>query len=265
MKTEVMTITPEMAKEMLRGNQRNRPLKKNYVRVLSDEMKARKWALNGVPIIFNGKLLIDGQHRLEACVHSGCSFATLVVSDVDADAFTTIDTGKKRSAADTLATKGEKHYSAMAAAATIVYVYYNGDAGEKARFTGKSGNNRLMAEVLKTYPALRHSVSHCISRSTKILPISLMCAAHYIFTRTDAVLADNFIERLASGNDVKAGSPMEELRSRLIDNYTSSRKRSRGYIFSMVIKAWNAERTGRNVIRLRGWTGDNNEAFPVAL
>lgn len=63
----------------------------------------------------------------------------------------------------------------------------------------------------------------------------------------------------------EAGVPMEELRNRLLDNCLSSRKLSRGYVASLVIKAWNAERTGRSIKRLRGWTGDSNEAFPVAV
>jgi len=265
MKTEVMTITPELAKDMLRGNQRNRPLKDSYVRLLAQDMKDGKWALNGVPIIFNGKLLIDGQHRLSACVKAERSFRTLVVNDVEADAFVTIDVGKKRTAADTLATKGEQNYSLTAAAAAIVYSYYNDGDGNKHRMANRSGNNRVIADAMKTYPALRASVAHCVGRRTKIIPISIMTACHYIFSRIDTVRADDFIERLYTGANVTAGTPMEELRNRLLDNCLSSRKLSRGYVASLVIKAWNAERTGRSIKRLRGWTGDSNEAFPVAV
>lgn len=267
MKTEVMTITPDMAREMLRGNKRNRPLKKPYVRVLSREMSAGKWMLNGVPIIFNGKLLIDGQHRLEACVHSGKPFQTLVVSDVAADAFTTIDTGKKRTAADTLATKGEENYAALAAAAVIVEIYHNGINEEKVRFssTRDVSNNRLIANTLKTYPTLRNSVSHCVGMRTRLVPVSILSACHYIFSRIDVHLADIFVDKLVSGNNIKEGSSMSELRARLVDNYTSLRKHSRGYMISLIIKAWNAERTGRNIKRLRGYTGENQEAFPVAV
>lgn len=266
MKAEVEVITPERARELLRGNQRNRPLRKAYVRILSEEMKAKKWTFNGVPIIFNGKLLIDGQHRLEACVHSNTPFKTLVVSEVDADAFVTIDVGKKRTAADTLSTKGEQNAAVLAAAATIVDIYYGRQVESLQRFTaGTRGNNRVVTEALKTFPAIRQSVTHCVARPTKLVPGSILAACHYIFSRIDTVLADLFIERLATGTNIAEGSPMAELHARLIDNYTSSRKHSRGYVTSLIIKAWNAERTGRNIKRLRGWTGDNNEAFPEAV
>lgn len=266
MKAEELTITPEVAREMLRGNQRNRPLRKNYVRLLAEEMKAGKWTFNGVPIILNGKLLIDGQHRLEACVYSNSPFKTLVVSGVDADAFVTIDMGKKRTAADTLSTKGEKNAATLAAAATIVDIYYGRQRENLLRFSaGVRGNNRMVTEALKTFPAIRQSVTHCVGRPTKLVPMSILSACHYIFSRIDTVLADLFIERLSTGTNIAEGSAMAELHARLIDNYTSSRKHSRGYITSLIIKAWNAERTGRNIKRLRGWTGDNNEVFPEAV
>ena len=263
MKTEVRTITPEIAKQLLGGNSRNRPLRKGHAERLAEEMRAGKWVLNGVPIIFNGKLLIDGQHRLVACVKANRSFDTLVVSDVAPDSFLTIDVGAKRTAADTLATKGEKHYAALAAAATIVSIYDSGKMGE--RMTTAGGNNRTVAEAMKRYIALRHSVEHCVPMSTKIIPVSILSASHYIFSRIDSVKADGFIDRLATGINVQKDTPMSSLRDSLIENYTSARKHTRGYIFSLVIKAWNAERTDKLLKRLRGWTGESNESFPIAI
>lgn len=263
MDTSVETITPDGAKEMLKGNNRNRPLRKDHYKRLAEEMRENKWMLNGVPIIFNGKLLIDGQHRLMACVLAGKPFKTLVVRDVQPDSFLTIDTGAKRTAADTLATKGEKNYATLAAAATIVAIYDSGKMGE--RLTTSGGNNRTVSEAMKRYIALRGSVGYCLGYRTKIVPISIMSACHYIFSRIDSVRADDFVDRLGSGNNVKADTPMSALREGLIDNYTSARKHSRGYLFSLILKAWNAERTDKLLKRLRGWTGENNEQFPVAL
>jgi len=263
MNAEKRTITPSEAKELLKGNNRNRPIKKHHVKRLAEDMSAGKWAFNGIPIVFNGRLLIDGQHRLMACVASGRPFDTLVVNGVDADAFVTIDTGVKRSGADTLATKGEKNATILSAALVLVDLYYSSEIG--IRMTTQKGTNRTVAEALKKYVAIRPCVDHCVSMSTKILPVSIMSACHYIFSRIDSVKADDFIDRLATGNNVKADSAMSSLRDRLIDNYTSVRKHSRGYIMSLVIQAWNYERSGRKVTRLRGFTGESNEKFPTAI
>lgn len=263
MKAEEVVITPEHAKEILRGNTRNRPLRKSYVGRLAEDMRAGKWAFNGVPIILNGKLLIDGQHRLTACVLSKKPFRTLMVTGVDADAFTTIDVGAKRTGSDTLATKGEKNHAALAAALVLVDLYYSGKAG--VRMTAQGGSNRLIAEALKKYVAIRPCVDHCVPLATKIVPVSIMSACHYIFSRIDHIKADDFILRLATGNNIKPESPMSLLRNSLIDNYTSARKHSRAYVMSLVIKAWNSERTNRNLKVLRGFTGENAEAFPQAI
>lgn len=263
MESNIKTITPADAERMLEGNKRNRPVRREHVKRLAEDMKAGKWAFNGVPIIFNGKLLIDGQHRLMACVLAGKPFKTLVVSGVDADAFVTIDVGAKRTGADTLATKGEKNYAAMAAALVIIDLYYSGEMGERA--SARRGANRVIADAVKKYIAIRPCVDHCVPMATKIIPVSIMTACHYIFSRIDHVNADDFIDRLATGTNVKKDSPMENLRKALIDNYTSPRKHSRGYIMSIVIKAWNYERAGKNLKRLRGYTGENQESFPVAV
>lgn len=266
MKTEETTITPSMAKQMLEGNTRNRPLREHHMRTLSAQMAADRWVLNGVPVIFNGKLLVDGQHRLAACVHSNTPFRTLVVRDVDPNAFATIDTGKKRGGADTLATLGHKNYAALAAAAAIVHIYFNEDGtNSKTRFSVGKGNNQIMVDAMRDFKELPASVEYAIARNTKIVPVSILAACHYIFSRIDRGTANNFINRLGTGTDVRPGSPMEELRRRLTDNALSSKKESRGYLVSIIIKAWNFERTGRNVKRLRGWTGGNNEEFPTAI
>lgn len=262
---EVKTITPAEAAAMLKaGNSRNRPIRKQHVMRLAEEMRERKWVLNGVPIIFNGKLLIDGQHRLEACVESGKPFETLIVRNVAPDSFATIDTGKKRSLADTLAVKGYENYTALAASASIVHQYqiqeFNDEMGVRQGRT-----NRVVLEAMKTYVALPESVAYCTPYKTKIIPISIMGACHYIFSKIDHIQADDFIKRAATGDGVKIGTPMYELRNRLVDNYASPRKHSRGYIMSLVIKTWNAERQGRELKLLRGWTSTSGEQFPTAL
>jgi hypothetical protein len=92
-----------------------------------------------------------------------------------------------------------------------------------------------------------------------------MCASHYIFSRIDSVMADLFIERLSTGENVQKDSPMSLLRSKLIDNYTSPRKFDRAYIFGLIIRAWNAERKGRQLKQLRVLRDDTVGAFPQAI
>jgi hypothetical protein len=105
MKTEVIHITPTIAEQFLNTNasfQRN--LRTKEVKTLSAAMTRGEWVLThqGVAFDTNG-LLIDGQHRLMAIIHSGLSQDMLVVRDVTPDAFKVLDIGAKRSTSDLLA------------------------------------------------------------------------------------------------------------------------------------------------------------------
>ena len=105
----VAEITPELAKEILSNqNHGNRAIKKAHVKMLATTLKSNEWMLNGESITFSesGRLL-DGQHRLTACVNSGIFFQTIVIKGIkDDDAFGTIDIGKPRSVADLMDLQG---------------------------------------------------------------------------------------------------------------------------------------------------------------
>lgn len=265
MKATSVIITPDQAKKLLQSNSRNRPLRKKYVQLLAKEIKHGRWVLNGFPIITSGKLLIDGQHRLAACVVADRSFPTMLITDADANIFPTIDVGKKRSAADTLSVVGRKNSTTLAAAASIVNVYHSGAFDE--RFIPRDiPSNRMVLETMKEHPQLERSVDFCLPFNTRICPTSIMCACHYIFARINKREADAFIRSLSKGNDLKEGSPMFKLREKLLENYTSIRKHSRGYLTSLLIETWNAERSdGKRLVPLRGWSGGDKATFPIAI
>lgn len=107
--TGVAEITPELAKEILEtSNHGNRPLKKAHIKMLASSLKNNEWMLNGESIAFSesGRLL-DGQHRLNACINSGKPFKTIVIKGInDEAAFGTIDIGKPRSVTDLMDLQG---------------------------------------------------------------------------------------------------------------------------------------------------------------
>ena len=82
MRTEILTITPSMAEEMLSKNKSNRKLRNTVVNSYASQMASGKWHLTGQGITFgkNGQLL-DGQHRLSAIVLANTAVEMLVVYD----------------------------------------------------------------------------------------------------------------------------------------------------------------------------------------
>lgn len=123
--TKTETITPEKAAELLKSkNDENRPIRKRSVDRLAAEMRTGKWTLTHQGIAFGADgSLMDGQHRLAACVESGVPFETNVsryCTEEDTEkARPAIDAGNVRDAADIsvfckMMTKGEaKELSAL--------------------------------------------------------------------------------------------------------------------------------------------------------
>ena len=104
-------VTPERAEQWLRRNPpgANRKVSFGTVKYYARQMKAGAWPKTGQPVIFdeNG-VLKDAQHRLWACLMSGATFPTYVVTDVPDHPrlFAYLDNGKVRNLADALQTAG---------------------------------------------------------------------------------------------------------------------------------------------------------------
>ena len=97
MRADKIKVTPETASQWLLENDNYRVLNEERVAKYAKDMSSGSWKRNGATIVFDGRNnLIDGQHRLSACIRSGEPFETIVVRGVDADADETIDMGQPR-------------------------------------------------------------------------------------------------------------------------------------------------------------------------
>lgn len=78
--------------------------------------------MNGEAIIINDKGLTDNcYHRLAACIQAGVPFQTVLIEGVKHETWTTIDTGKTRSAGDVFGIMGITNPTQKA---SIVAKYY---------------------------------------------------------------------------------------------------------------------------------------------
>ncbi|NUN01320.1 MAG: hypothetical protein HUU41_09415 [Bryobacteraceae bacterium] len=67
-----MLITPELARQWLERNVRNRPISENTVIAYGLDMLEGRWQYDGAPIRFDTDgNLIDGQHRLSRLLKFG--------------------------------------------------------------------------------------------------------------------------------------------------------------------------------------------------
>lgn len=102
MKSEIITVSPEMAKQWLSKVKVNRKMRIKYVDFLSEEIKKGRFIYTGDPIRFDIEgYLIDGQHRLSAIIQSNIPVTLSVIEGLSPDSFYKIDTGISRSLSDT--------------------------------------------------------------------------------------------------------------------------------------------------------------------
>lgn len=87
----VETITPDYAKALLEQNTGSRPIKNTIVNAYAEDMRNGKWFLNGEAIkISSNNQILDGLHRVFACIASDTPFTTIVVRGLDPTAIVII-------------------------------------------------------------------------------------------------------------------------------------------------------------------------------
>jgi len=265
MKAEIKTIYPHQAKQLLKLNTRNRPLSPRHVNLLADEMRAGNWKLNGETITLSDDVLLDGQHRLAACVLASTPFESFVIEGADSECFDTIDVGKKRTNGDTLCVKGEKNYVNLSSSLRVVNYYYSEiQSGQKDAYTQLT--NIEVQQLLDWHPNIRKSVNRFVTPSCKsLVPMSHVCAFHYIFSLKDPKLADEFMDKLVTGNNLSENDPVAVLRNKLIVTRLNNTKITSKVLRALLIKTWNAVRDGKT-IRTIYWRSARypNEKFPTA-
>lgn len=243
----VQTITPELAAEWLaHPANKNRRVSATAVGEYARAMSQNRWQLNGeaIKLGVDGRC-IDGQHRLKACIKSGCSFRSYVTVGLNPDVFDTIDAGRKRTAADALGMDGVKNTAAVAAAIKCISAYRAG----LWHFT----NMKLSADEIRLFvaaePAIESSVAFT-QNAREIIAPSLAGALHFLFAEKDQVGADQFFADLTLGANLSPTDPVFAFRERLIKDRMSKANLQKEELFAMGIRAWRRRRSNSGPTRL---------------
>ena len=250
-------ITPLEAARMLQRNTHNRSLVPTQVAFLVNEIASGRWMRNGATILFSKEgELMDGQHRLSAIVKAGIPAWCKIDYTIDKAAFPTIDTGRRRTPGDVLHIAGEKSGIATAAALSWVARY---ESGMNIRFYKNTASQ--MPDLIARHPGIRDSVSAIGHKCAGMMAPSILTAFHYIASKVDAELSQEFCLRLHDGVELKEGSAVKVLRDKLQNNARSKARLPPIHIFAALNKAWPYFKIGRNITaaKLR-WSTD--EEFP---
>lgn len=290
-KPEKVFITPAMAMEMLGGNilkymesHINRPVIPKHELKLWLTFKKQEMKFNGSSICVDtmGRVL-DGQHRLIACIKSGVPFWSIVVWNVDPSCFGTYDGGRVRTAGDIFGIGGWDYPKIMAAVARHVYLYEMGamkkvgsistlDQAENrklvrgteyAALTGLRDIDKLELLAFATPEKAEYEEAHKFVLKysvSKIMSVPLAVAVLKITAELDKPQAYQFMKDLATGILLKGNDPVYKLRAKLEENARSKAKLGTHYIFAFIAKTWNARRQKKKITSFRISEG---EAFPV--
>ena len=100
----IETITPNKAAEYLQFNYvDNRKIRPSHLNSLISDFKQGRIFLTNDAICFDKEgTLINGQHRLQACVATGITFQAIVLYNLDPETYYVIDRGSPRRPADIL-------------------------------------------------------------------------------------------------------------------------------------------------------------------
>ncbi len=257
MYTKVMTITPQEASLWLdTKNSKNRPISENAVAKYAQEMKDGRWKLNGQGVCFNqSQQLVNGQHRLLACVRSNTPFETQVTWGVPDDAFDTIDDCNTRSLADVLSIKGETSAILLAAGVRFLWEYATGQIEHKDLRKGRIATKPLLEATLDKHRKITTSVKFYSMLKARpgglMIPAGMAIGLHYLFSLIEEKKADEFFSRMQSGLELTEDNPVYVLRARLIAGQKeASTKLTRSAMYYYTVTSWNAYVSGTYMKRL---------------
>lgn len=255
---EVMRITPELAKNFLRFNRKNRKVSERQIRFLTQEMKEGRFIENGESVIFDkyGELK-DGQHRLLSIIRSGKSFNIPVIRGVDPIAMATYDTGKNRSASDVLTLNGFKNSTYIASFIKLVHKYI-----KKGSKVSKS-NSGTREEILTNQQVLEYCsdnyywIDELYRKTNKIYEkqnirvisvTNLMLIAYIIGGEKPDPEVYDFLNHLV-GNSKEQGTATSYLYSKLSNAKLNKEPLNFYWVLGMTMKAWNYYADGNPAVK----------------
>lgn len=246
MQLSVEQITPELAEVFLQTSSGNRNFKDAKVRSYARDMASGRWQVNGETIIFDKSgSLIDGHHRLKACVCSGANFSSCVVRGADREAQKTIDMGASRTLGDVLSFRGERNSNHLNAVILAVVAIANG------RPRSANLSSQEVVQFLEMYPEVRQSA---VVSARKVLPRvgSVIGAIHFAAHMAgEGDIFDRFFQSLSDGIPSYEGCAAHAVRERILRDATRRAKMSVQDAHRLIVAAWNKFRVSAPVKNIK--------------
>ena len=232
-----VTLTPEIAFEMLEANRFNRPLSQQLVNRIAEQIRRGLWKFNGDTIKVSTTLdVLDGQHRLWATIR------------------------KYRGAADTVALEGVTRHRATIAGALNWLIRYERGVLETYKQPANRVENSDVKEAMRANPRIVAAAERC-APLRRLVNAGLATFFYYVLSTQNAALADEMIDSLADPSRLAVDHPYYLLRAYLLADHPAPKDSVK--TIALMIKASNAVYRGQR-LRYLEWRagGKNPERFP---
>jgi len=245
-------VTPEMATSWLDKNLNNRTINNHRISRYAKDMAAGNWKVTGDAIRFakSGKLL-DGQHRLRACIESETPFQSVVFTGVEEGAQLVMDQGMGRTRGSQLNILGYKRGRDLAAACSA---YWRMEGGRRRILTrASSPSNSEVYDLLEEVPAIQECLAAYFSHKSQsgVRCHSGPSIAMYVYMRSwNKEKADTFFEKYLTGIGLEEGSPALALRERILQYRHKGFRITHDEFMTWLAYAWKAEIRGKKLRRL---------------
>lgn len=256
----IETITPEKAEQYLRSSVGNRSLRRAKIDNIVRDLMSGCFCLNGETIIFDEEgRLMDGHHRLTACVKCGVSFKSVIVRGIERANMKTLDVGAVRANSDHLQIDGFKHSTNLSSIINLA------SAIRRGSLKGAPITSNEMFVFIKKYPEVLEAVrSVC---NVKTPRVSVTCGVIYFVAMLNGEreIADRFINVLKTGIPAYEGDPCHALRERIFREEAGGKAHritTLSDLRNITYRAWELFRTNRTAKKLlpvskpllTGWT-----------
>ena len=271
LKVELVLVTPELAKNYLRFNQNNRPLRAAHVTFLSNQIKKDSFLENGEGIIFDNEgVLKDGQHRLKAISINDKSYFIPVIRGVNPECMATYDTGKNRSSADILKLNGFKYPAPLASFVQTINKYCV-KSSKANRFSATKSeslsNQEVLSYVNENYDWLIDIVSRTEALKGKVnkavlSPSFISLITYIIGGGNPSNEVYQFIKHITGVLRTESSS-MSYIYSKLYNSKVNKEPLNNYWVLGMVIKSWNFYADGNPAVKYFKFDVNNNLPKPI--
>lgn len=212
---KMFTITPKMAEKLLSYNRGNRRIQPEHVAQIANDIKEGYWAVNAQPISFTRNpftlgpddttRLLNGQHRLRACVKAGIEIDVPIAWNVPDAAFPTYDTHARRPVRGVGKVEGVD-LRVLAAASKYLWRELKGLPLNAPRATPSPSEIKA---ILEEHPKLAegYKFSRKVSMQ-EVAPGASLTYFIYRIKRENTEWAEKFLEELSTGEGIAKGNPL---------------------------------------------------------